>query len=505
MRYFVGSDIYDIDDTQRDEFLADFPEAQVKMHADGDTYMIPHSQLNEFLQDFPDATPDDGSLYQPSEIQQAEPQRRGAVRRFLDGLRQIPSQIAERNQVDTDQDDRLSLAQSFAAMGAYTAATGAGMGLGSPMTGVKQDGEPILSQETKDAIDQAEVESAIRHTERDINRRRFAAALHAVSDRFFLPPFTNAALGLYNSVADIRAWDLGINDILDGEAVLNTLQKQENGEPLTMEEDLLLDALAEKAWLEENTEVGTAYAIGKGVGESLSYMIPIILSPASGAAKASAKLGVRLAVKARLGAGATRAAGIIFGTGGAAANAAVTELTSGAGGAYSEFLRRQKGDIRYEVTPEGYITFAGRDNVEDEHTAKRKALAKQFGEFFSEEFGAGFQLIGHGVGRGVSRMIGKDKTEALRTLLNKVPRLVNRSSSSEMARFVDDIAEAGKFSGSLVEYLEEVSNTILDSFLTGDSSISDLLDARQQIETLGTVVGTSALFGSFKADGDMRY
>ena len=174
--------------------------------------------------------------------------------------------------------------------------------------------------------------------------------------------------GLAHAVGKVSTWDLGLTDINTNGSVLVASQNADRVgfDNISQDErDLLnLTAISNEVQSENADHIGRGYKAGEVTGESLPFMLEMILNPASGLGEAAVKRMTQEAIK-RFGKEAVKKAAKKYlaakiGTRliGDATGSAVMAGTSGLGHVTADTLNRLTGDFQSSRTKPGISCMA---------------------------------------------------------------------------------------------------------------------------------------------------
>ena len=281
--------------------------------------------------------------------------------------------------------------------------------------------------------------------------------------------------GLAHSIGKVSTWDMGASDMNTN---LNVLRAAKHADKVGIdnvsqdERDLLnLTAVDNAVQSESADHIGRGYKAGEVTGESLPFMIEMILNPASGLGKSAATKMTQYAIK-RFGKEAVKKAtkkymAAKIGTRllGDAVGSAVMAGTTGQGHVTADTLNRLTGDVQFKQDDTGRIVYGGRENAEDSAV---KAYLKSFGaqtiENHSEMVGEYFAPFLGKVSQ-VARK-GMDKVG-----LGGVNRFIDNVGATNAAKMIGDFEKHAKWNGTFGEYAEEVAGNIENALIVGDNTL----------------------------------
>jgi len=305
--------------------------------------------------------------------------------------------------------------------------------------------------------------------------------------------------GFYDKAKKLGTWDFGVSDMKENGALLSAAMKKEKGEPLSDSEKTLLESAALEALSDEKfmKDIGMPYRIGSGTAESASYMKDFLLSGGlQGLGKAAVgKFGTEAAEKTT----GQIIKNAILRTAGDLVGAAGMSSTIHAGNVAGDALARKTGDVKFNQDKEGRAQFAGTGGGETTPKAIGKAFASNTINDFSEMLG---EYFAPAIGK-VGDVISSTKPfKALKA--TKVGEMLNKVSTSDWAKTVNDFEKNAQFHGTFGEYAEEVAGNAMNAAIVGDQSWSDVVDPGQNVETFLSVSLMSGIMSSSKAIGYRR-
>ena len=318
--------------------------------------------------------------------------------------------------------------------------------------------------------------------------------------------------GLAHAVGKVSTWDMGMTDMMaNGALYTAALDADKNGgvDGITPENRDLLNLTAYTNAIEgENAKhIGRGYKAGQVTGESLPFMIEMMLNPASKLGTTATNKLMREAVR-RYGKEAVKKATKKYlaskiGTRliGDAAGSAIMAGTTGQGRVLADTLNRLTGDVQFKVGDNGKIVYDGRDGAED---SVLKAYLKAFGaqtiENHSEMVGEYFApFLGN-----VSSLTrkGMDKIG-----LGRVNKLIDDIGATNAAKMIDDFEKRTKWNGTFGEYAEEVAGNVENALLVGDNTLdtaenTGVFNLDQNIDTF---LGVGLMGGFFAGAKTLSY
>lgn len=306
--------------------------------------------------------------------------------------------------------------------------------------------------------------------------------------------------GFWEKVSKASTWDFGGRDMQANLAIASAAKKYESGQPLSNEEENLLDAVALEAAAngEFSGDLGRGYKAGMTTAESLPFMAEFMINPATGTGEAISKAAAKKiisnfgkeAAKSTIGKiarNSVRVAGDIAGAG-------IMSGTTGAMRTSADAVDRMIGDVSPIIDSDGYYRFGGTEGGE----GLGKSLVKAYGastiENFSEMFGNYLAPIGGVLGTSARKGMSKIG-------LGKVNKVVGDIKSSDIARVLDDFQSKTQWNGTIGEYLEEQAEMAMNALTVGDNNLSDFIDVDTQIDTFLGVSSLGGLFSGIKTFG----
>lgn len=317
--------------------------------------------------------------------------------------------------------------------------------------------------------------------------------------------------GLAHAVGKVSTWDMGMTDMATNGALYTAaVDADRKGiDNISREDRDLLDITAYTNAIQSENEqyLGRGYKAGQVTGESLPFMIEMMLNPASKLGTTATNKLMREAVK-RYGKDAVKkatkkylAAKIGTRLMGDAVGSMAMAGTTGQGHVTADMLNRLTGDVQFKVDDSGKIVYGGRDGAED---SVLKAYMKAFGaqtiENHSEMVGEYFAPF---LGKAASlTRKGMDKIG-----LGKVNKLIDDIGATNAAKMLGDFEKQTKWNGTFGEYAEEVVGNIENALLVGDNTLdtaegTGVFNADQNIDTF---LGVSLMGGFFAGAKTLSY
>jgi len=313
--------------------------------------------------------------------------------------------------------------------------------------------------------------------------------------------FGKFAKGTGKTLSDSDFWSMGVTDMVTNTRLSRAAEKLEKGEKISAEEEIMLDAAANKIYAQyvRMYDTSAAYRGGAGLIESLGFMAEmaatggLVKGAASVGGKALSKiLGTRImnalgktlniAQQSAAGQAITTAAGTrvggLVGTGvkrtvEAAASSAI------APSAIAGTTQRMAGEVDYVETEDG-IKFKDMTGQQDLLPSYLESWEDTFKEFLSERGGGSFSVLG----------------KALRTIPGVEKRMVDfaKSSLGKGFRYLNSnpyLKQAG-WHGFLGEWNEELDVALYDTVFKGGDLQKDFFNKDTQSVLLWTLVPMSA-------------
>ena len=317
--------------------------------------------------------------------------------------------------------------------------------------------------------------------------------------------------GLAHAVGKVSTWDMGMTDMATyGALYTAAVDADRKGiDNISREDRDLLDITAYTNAIQSENEqyLGRGYKAGQVTGESLPFMIEMMLNPASKLGTTAINKLMREAVK-RYGKEAVKkatkkylAAKIGTRLMGDAVGSMAMAGTTGQGHVTADMLNRLTGDVQFKVDDSGKIVYGGREGAED---SVLKAYMKAFGaqtiENHSEMVGEYFAPF---LGKAASlTRNGMDKIG-----LGKVNKLIDDIGATNAAKMLGDFEKQTKWNGTFGEYAEEVVGNIENAILVGDNTLdtakgTGVFNADQNIDTF---LGVSLMGGFFAGAKTLSY
>lgn len=309
-----------------------------------------------------------------------------------------------------------------------------------------------------------------------------------------------AGRGLRDKAFELSNWDFGMTDLRNNLTFTQAIEKQAAGEALTSGEELLLESAALNQMVNENfyEDLGRGYKAGAVTAESLPFMLETAMNPASSLGKTTASATMKALVKKYGTEGAKNLMGKVALAGGRiagdVAGASIMSATTSSMRVLADAQERYNGQVDYGIDENGYIRFNDMVGQEAYGSALLKAYGANAIEHYSEMVGESFGALGAMAGGALAK-------GATAIGLGKVTRLLDNIKASDWAKTISEFERRTQWNGVTGEWMEENVGTALNAVIVGDSKLSDLLDADQQIDTflgvslMGGAISTLKTFG----------
>lgn len=306
----------------------------------------------------------------------------------------------------------------------------------------------------------------------------------------------DALKALDNTAFTAKTWDFGLTDFATMGQMERIKTKMDNNIPLSGSDKMLLKSKlgADAAASLEDEKMGNIYRWTKIAGQSLPFMADFFLTGGyGGITKGISRGALKFAAKRGMGkvsAAILKNTGIVAGDviGSYAMAGTEQSLKTGAdimqrhlGNLYQD----EKGDYKFGTFDEnGNLLHEGGESM---GTALYKGLTSAMVENYTEK------LFGHnyGIKKGAVNFMEKHGMNASAEFLKNIGKSGWYTNSKKwMEKFgINGFAE---------EVMEEEIAIPLHALLDGEGKVSDLLDARQQLEIIG---GMAISVGSMYAMG----
>lgn len=317
--------------------------------------------------------------------------------------------------------------------------------------------------------------------------------------------------GLAHAVGKVSTWDMGMTDMATNGALYTAaVDADRKGiDNISREDRDLLDITAyTNAIQSENSQyLGRGYKAGQVTGESLPFMIEMMLNPASKLGTTATNKLMREAVK-RYGKEAVKkatkkylAAKIGTRLMGDAVGSMAMAGTTGQGHVTADMLNRLTGDVQFKVDDSGKILYGGREGAED---SVLKAYLKAFGAQTIENHS---EMVGEYFAPFLGKAASLTRKGMNKIGLGKVNKLIDDIGATNAAKMIGDFEKQTKWNGTIGEYAEEVVGNIENAMLVGDNT----LDAAEGTgvfnwdQNVDTFLGVSLMGGFFAGAKTLSY
>lgn len=306
----------------------------------------------------------------------------------------------------------------------------------------------------------------------------------------------DALKALDNTAFTAKTWDFGLTDFATMGQIERIKTKMDNKIPLSGSDKMLLKSKlgADAAAALEDEKMGNIYRWTKIAGQSLPFMADFFLTGGyGGITKGISRGALKFAAKRGMGkvsAAILKNTGIVAGDviGSYAMAGTEQALKTGAdimqrhlGNLYQD----EKGDYKFGTFDEnGNLLHEGGESM---GTALYKGLTSAMVENYTEK------LFGHnyGIKKGAVNFMEKHGMNASAEFFKNIGKSgLYTNAKKWMEKF--------GYNGYFEEVMEEEIGIPLHALLDGDNKLSDLLDARQQLDIIG---GMAISVGSMYAMG----
>lgn len=342
--------------------------------------------------------------------------------------------------------------------------------------------------------------------------------------------------GFRDSALSSKTWSFGARDANESLQLLGAIMANDNG-VATKEQKELLNVAAMKTGIEGKYSnlLGRGYKAGQVTGESLPFMVEIMMNPASGLGK-GAQQGLGKYLIKKYGKNAVEknikkymAAKVITRAAGDMVGGYVMAGTSGFAHTTADVAQRMQGDIQTDVDENGNTVYAGHTKGKNFGTALGEGLTNQAIENQSELVGEYFapigKVLGKWLGKGAGKVMGKvdralvgTKAEPFYNTARKlVTTAVETKGLASLAKNMKELQKKAKWNGTLGEYLEEVVGNVENALFVGDMDFSTkkgkgVFNASDNLDTglgVGLMGGAfagikSVAWGVYKARGGAK-
>ena len=318
--------------------------------------------------------------------------------------------------------------------------------------------------------------------------------------------------GLAHAVGKVSTWDGGLTDMMaNGALYTAALDADRKGgvDDIIPENRDLLNLTAYTNAIEgENAKyIGRGYKAGQVTGESLPFMIEMMLNPASKLGTTATNKLMREAVR-RYGKEAVKKAtkkylAAKIGTRliGDAAGSAIMAGTTGQGHVLADTLNRLTGDVQFKVDGSGKIVYGGREGAED---SVLKAYLKAFGAQTIENHS---EMVGEYFAPFLGKASSLTRKGIEKIGLGRVNKLIDDIGATNAAKMIGDFEKQTKWNGTFGEYAEEVVGNIENALLVGDNTLdtaenTGVFNLDQNIDTF---LGVGLMGGFFAGAKTLSY
>lgn len=298
---------------------------------------------------------------------------------------------------------------------------------------------------------------------------------------------SNIGAGVKDAVTDMGFYDFGMTEMSDNSRLLGIKAKLDNKQPLTEDEQKLLNAaaLAQGVQSSHQDRISPWYTAGQTTANMAPFMAEMLVNPAAGLGKAAQK-AVTKKVSGLVGKSlAKKMLPKLSRVAGDVAGASVMTGTTGIMRTVADAEGRMLGDVNSSIR-DGEIVGNGFSGGLDAGEASAKAFGANTIENWSEMLGEYFAPALKGMGMVANKGMRKMG-------LGRVSDFISDINSTSLARGIDDFLEKTQWNGPIGEIAEEEAGIIANSYITGDNRLSDLTDPRLQLDI---VLGVG-LFGGF--------
>lgn len=306
----------------------------------------------------------------------------------------------------------------------------------------------------------------------------------------------DALKALDNTAFTAKTWDFGLTDFAIMGQMERIKTKMDNNIPLSGSDKMLLKSKlgADAAMALEDEKMGNVYRWTKIAGQSLPFMADFFLTGGyGGITKGISRGALKFAAKrgmGKVGAAILKNTGIVAGDviGSYAMAGTEQALKTGAdimqrhlGNLYQD----EKGDYKFGTFDEnGNLLHEGGESI---GTALYKGMTSAMVENYTEK------LFGHnyGIKKGAVNFMEKHGMNASAEFFKNIGKSGWYTNSK---KWMDKFG----INGFAEEVMEEEIGIPLHALLDGEGKVSDLLDARQQLDIIG---GMAISVGSMYAMG----
>lgn len=306
----------------------------------------------------------------------------------------------------------------------------------------------------------------------------------------------DALKALDNTAFTAKTWDFGLTDFAIMGQMERIKTKMDNNIPLSGSDKMLLNSKlgADAATALEDEKMGNVYRWTKIAGQSLPFMADFFLTGGyGGITKGISRGSLKFAAKrgmGKVGAAILKNTGIVAGDVIGSYAMAGTEQALKTGGDIMQrhlgnLYQDEKGDYKFGTFDEnGNLLHEGGESI---GTALYKGMTSAMVENYTEK------LFGHnyGIKKGAVNFMEKHGMNASAEFFKNIGKSGWYTNSKKwMEKFgINGFAE---------EVMEEEIGIPLHALLDGEGKVSDILDARQQLDIIG---GMAISVGSMYAMG----
>lgn len=322
--------------------------------------------------------------------------------------------------------------------------------------------------------------------------------------------------GLVQAVGSTSTWDMGKSDFFNNRALYRAAKHSDavGFDNLSQDEKDLLNTAAytNEVNAESAEHIGRGYKAGQVTGQSLPFMAEMILNPSStvgtGAQKALTRYALDKFGKEALKKAAKKYVAAKIGARvlGDAAGSMMLAATTGQGHVTADMLNRLTGDVKYGVDSNGKITYAGRENNEDNaFKAYLKAFGAQTIENHSEMLGEYFAPILGMAGKVAGKAM--NKTKLGKVTLGNVNKFIDGIGATNAGQFISGLEKRAKWNGTIGEYAEEVAGNLENALIVGDNTLDTNKDTGvfNLDQNIDTFLGVGLMGGFFAGAKTLSY
>lgn len=282
------------------------------------------------------------------------------------------------------------------------------------------------------------------------------------SKKFIEKPTQEGLKSFFNGLSNKNTIDyltIGMSEVFEGFNDINIAGKQLQGRNFTQAEQELLAAKYIIQELKSAKETGMSYDVGLAIAEMLPFIAQLVLTRGAGTVgEKTAEAGLKQVLKKEIvnkinKYGLTKIVG------------AATQAPF-MGTMWEQVAEKKTGILQQDE--EGKIEYTGGEST---FKAIRDAYLNTFSELATERAGEIFKANVSKAGTSIGKNINK------------------------LDNSLSNLKKLARWDGLMYEWGEEQLNTVAQSILTGDASISDLFDLRKQFELFATL---AIMQGGFK-------